>query len=251
MFGLPELTINAWLRFDGIRRGLLAARPGTVLEIGAGEGGLGAWLASRYEYVGIEQDDLSRATAQARLDRVGRGRLLRELDECGDTRFDLVSAFEVLEHIHDDVKVLLRFREQMQPGGHLLLSVPAHSRRYGPFDELAGHYRRYDRSVIVQRLHDAGFELVRLTSHGTGLGIALEHGRNLFAACATQGDTGGADHGQRSHVAAAWRSRDAGVRDDRGAPACAPGPARGPRRRNGLRGIRSSRALTDARAQDA
>jgi cyclopropane fatty-acyl-phospholipid synthase-like methyltransferase len=40
---VPELTTNAWLRFDGIAAALAATQPHTVLEIGCGQGSLGAW----------------------------------------------------------------------------------------------------------------------------------------------------------------------------------------------------------------
>ena len=77
---MPTLSTNAWLRFDEIRRALGIAQPRTVLEMGAGEGGLGAWLAGSYEYTGIEPDTESRAMAQSRLAPVGRGRVVAALD---------------------------------------------------------------------------------------------------------------------------------------------------------------------------
>src|SRR3989449_2419505 len=40
--------------------------------------------------------------------------------------FDLVGLFDVLEHLDDDVRVLRALREQLRPGGHLLVTVPAH-----------------------------------------------------------------------------------------------------------------------------
>ena len=41
---VPELTTNAWLRFDGIAAALARTRPNTVLEVGCGQGSLGSWL---------------------------------------------------------------------------------------------------------------------------------------------------------------------------------------------------------------
>src|SRR4029077_14588307 len=63
----PTLTTNAWLRFDTIRQDLRTAKPKTVLEVGAGEGGLGSWLAANFRYTGVEPDARSRAAANARL----------------------------------------------------------------------------------------------------------------------------------------------------------------------------------------
>jgi len=178
---LPPFTTNAWLRFDGIRNGISLAAPESVLEIGAGGGASATWIARRFDYVGVEQDDRSRALAQARLGAVGRGRIVAGLDEVSGARFDLVCAFEVVEHIHDDVAALSEWRALLNAGGHVLLSVPAHADQFGPHDELAGHYRRYDRDELITVLEKAGFSLVRLTSHGAGLGQVLEWGRNQMA----------------------------------------------------------------------
>ncbi len=62
----------------------------------------------------------------------------------------------VLEHIEDDVATLCMFREMLQPGGSLLLLVPAHQALYGRMDELAGHYRRYSRPHLERRFCEAG-----------------------------------------------------------------------------------------------
>ena len=176
----PTLTTNAWLRFDTIRRDLETAKPQTVLEVGAGEGGLGSWLASRFTYTGVEPDARSRAAAGARFEP-GHGRIVESLDAVGDQQFDAVCAFEVLEHIGEDRKALEQWREYLRPSGWLLLSVPAHQDHYGAADELVGHYRRYEQSTLTEVLHDAGFEVVHLTSYGAGLGHVLQRGRNALA----------------------------------------------------------------------
>jgi SAM-dependent methyltransferase len=179
---LPPLTTNAWLRFDAIRRAISTTGAHSVLEIGAGEGALATWLTGKVEYLGVEHDDTSRQLAKARLGRVGHGgRIVADLDDAGTARFDMVCAFEVLEHIDDDVAALTEWRAHLNPGGYVLLSVPAHGRRFGPADELAGHFRRYDSDELEARLDKAGFSMVRLTSHGAGLGQVLERGRNQLA----------------------------------------------------------------------
>jgi SAM-dependent methyltransferase len=179
---IPELTLGGWQRFDAIRDALDQVRPRTILEVGAGEGALGAWLAERYEYTGFEPDAASFATARARLRRVGRGRLLQtSLDELGGQRFDLVCAFEVLEHLADDSGALGQWREHVAPGGHLLLSVPAHSKRFGASDASVGHLRRYDREPLLEVLGTSGLEVDWLRSWGFPLGTVLEAIRNRLA----------------------------------------------------------------------
>jgi SAM-dependent methyltransferase len=177
---IPELTMSAWLRFDSIRRALAAARPHTVLEIGAGEGGLAAWLSRRSDYVGVEPDESSRSVAIGRLRAVGRGEMLPSIAAAVRRRYDLVCAFEVLEHIEDDGGALRSWRERLEPGGSLLISVPAHGARFGPSDRYVGHFRRYDRPALRQRLEAEGFEVVQWHSYGAGLGHALDVLRNAL-----------------------------------------------------------------------
>lgn len=179
MRGQPELTVSAWLRFGSIRRGLETAHPKKILEVGAGEGALGAWLARRFDYLGVEPDDASRGVAVSRLRAVGRGEMCRALPDAG-ARFDVVCAFEVLEHIREDAVALRSWRERLEPRGHLLVSVPAHASRYGISDRYVGHFRRYDRAVLQQLLEKEGFEIVAWRSYGAGLGHALDGIRNLL-----------------------------------------------------------------------
>jgi SAM-dependent methyltransferase len=178
---LPTLTTNAWLRFDSIRKSLRIAKPHTVLEMGAGEGGLGSWLSRHYAYTGVELDDRSRSAAEARIAANGRGEIKAQLTDVVDRDFDLVCAFEVLEHIADDAGALRQWRDYLRPSGWLLLSVPAHQEDFGAADELVGHYRRYERDMLSGRLGDAGFDVVRFDSYGAGLGHALQQVRNRLA----------------------------------------------------------------------
>jgi SAM-dependent methyltransferase len=138
-------------------------------------------LASRAEYVGIEPDAASFAVARDRLSALRTARMIAgDIDDLpADERFDLVCAFEVLEHIEDDTAALVAWRDRIAKRGHVLLSVPAHQRRFGPADEAVGHYRRYDRADLDELLRSAGLEAVWVRGYGAGLGHALETTRNL------------------------------------------------------------------------
>jgi SAM-dependent methyltransferase len=183
----PPLSFNAWLRFDVVRRMLRSVGGvGSILEVGAGQGAVGVRLARSYRYVGVEPDHTSFAVAERRLD--GRGTVL-----LGDVsavppqeRFDLVCAFEVLEHISDDAGALGEWRSRLRPGGRLLISVPAHARRFGAADRRVGHFRRYDRGDLVRVLDAAGFGSWQVACYGFPLGYALEAVRN--AAARKEGD---------------------------------------------------------------
>ena len=181
---LPPLTLSAWLRYQLIER-MLRDLEGLhdVLEVGPGEGALGARLARRYTYVGVEPDPRSAAIARRRLERVGSGTLVQgDLSALGpEARFDLLCAFEVIEHIEDDSGALLEWRDRLRDGGWVLLSTPAHPDRFDAGDRLAGHYRRYERRALAALLRSTGFEEVLVWSYGFPLGYVLESVRNMLA----------------------------------------------------------------------
>jgi SAM-dependent methyltransferase len=175
---VAPLTPNAWLRFDVVER-MLPPGINDVLEVGCGQGALGARLARRYEYLGVEPDESSFGVARERLALTGRGEVRNiPVSELGDERFDLLCAFEVLEHIEDDAAALRDWATRLRPGGWLLLSVPAHQHRFGPADELVGHFRRYDPPAMTELLGKTGFGNVELRLYGMPLGYVLEAGRN-------------------------------------------------------------------------
>ncbi|MFP5257257.1 MAG: class I SAM-dependent methyltransferase [Acidimicrobiia bacterium] len=174
----PPLPLNAWLRWDVIQRELHGPRR-SVLELGAGQGAVAARLAASHDYVGVEPDPTSRATAAARLE--GRGRLLADVTELpSDEQFDVVCAFEVIEHLEDHVQLVTQWCRHLAPGGRLLLSVPAHQHRFAAYDTVAGHLRRYSRAELAAVAEAAGLTVERIDAVGFPLGFPLEWARNLI-----------------------------------------------------------------------
>lgn len=175
---LSPTAQHRWSVVDGLLSDL---RVDSVLEIGCGMGGFGARLASRYRYVGVERDPLSYAAARARIEPAG-GRVVHgSVEDLDETGFDLVCAFEVLEHIEDDRGALAGWAAKVAAGGHLMLSVPADPARFGAADEAVGHYRRYSRQGIEEVLRSAGLRPVTVVNYGWPLGFATETVRNLLA----------------------------------------------------------------------
>ncbi len=180
---LPPLAANAWLRWDVTRR-LVPAEARTVLEIGCGGGGFGARLSVGRDYLGVEPDETSFATARARVAAAGAGGEVRrgtveDVVEAG-RQFDLVCAFEVLEHLEHDESALAGWVQRVRPGGWLLLSTPAFSARYAAWDEVVGHYRRYEPDQLQALLEAAGLVDVEVVVYGAPLGYPLEAARNAL-----------------------------------------------------------------------
>jgi len=178
----PALTPNAWLRYDVVSR-LLPADARTILEIGCGGGGFASRLARDLDYLGVEPDGDSFTTAKQRLAELGRGEVRHGLSFDvvePERRFDLVCAFEVLEHLADEEAAVRGFAGHLVPGGHLLLSVPAFQERFGRADVYAGHFRRYSPASMTDLLTRCGLTDVKVVVYGVPLGYVLEHGRNFL-----------------------------------------------------------------------
>jgi SAM-dependent methyltransferase len=76
--------------------------------------------------------------------------------------FDTVVCLNVLEHIEDDLFALQQMNSVLVPGGKLGLLVPAHQFLYGEFDRAVGHFRRYSKRELKEKLQHAGFHVHEL-----------------------------------------------------------------------------------------
>jgi SAM-dependent methyltransferase len=81
-----------------------------------------------------------------------------------ENEFDVIGAFDVLEHIKEDKKVLAQVYSALKPEGLMLLTVPQHAWLWSPIDEYACHERRYAAPDLHQKIEAAGFRVIRSTS---------------------------------------------------------------------------------------
>jgi SAM-dependent methyltransferase len=93
--------------------------------------------------------------------------------------FDVIGAFDVLEHIDDDQGVLTGCVQALRPGGTLVISVPQHPWMWSPADDYAHHVRRYTRRELRRKLAAAGLDVLRMTSFVTILLPAMAVSRVL------------------------------------------------------------------------
>jgi glycosyltransferase involved in cell wall biosynthesis len=138
-----------------------------ILEIGAGFGNLTRHLVGRdlvvasdldpiaVEYLrGSFRDDPSVRVESFRFPLAPgeRERLLAE-------KIDTIVCCNVLEHIEDDRATLADMHAVLQPGGRLVLLVPALARLYGTLDEQLRHFRRYEKAELEEKLGKGGFRV--------------------------------------------------------------------------------------------
>ena len=84
----------------------------------------------------------------------------------GDARFDLVCALDIVEHTPDDQRALADLARVLRAGGTLVLSVPLYMAAWTFFDEMVGHYRRYEPDELERALSAHGFRLERSAAYG-------------------------------------------------------------------------------------
>jgi SAM-dependent methyltransferase len=78
--------------------------------------------------------------------------------------FDVIGAFDVLEHIEEDTTVLSEVAKAVRPGGGFIATAPQHPSLWSLQDEHAHHVRRYTAGGLRRKVEAAGFEILRSTS---------------------------------------------------------------------------------------
>ena len=155
------------------------------LEIGPGLGDVSAYLLQKHPQAKAQLLEFSERAAmqlQQRFRDEARASVQTH-DLLQDTRaasFDLILAFEVLEHIEHDLLALERIHRSLRPGGFFLLSVPAFMNKWEAGDDWAGHFRRYEKDELRTKLHGCGFEICALWSYGFPITAMLYPLRQVY-----------------------------------------------------------------------
>ncbi len=156
---------------DTLRQHLAPAGASTrrILDVGCGTGGMLPVLAEFGRVTGLEVS--TDAVAWARKQHEGDIEVVQGTipDDIGDGPWDVITAFDVIEHLDDDIGALHRMREALGPGGQVVISVPAYMFLWSPHDDLNLHKRRYTRRLLVDRLENAGFRVQRSSYFNTWL----------------------------------------------------------------------------------
>jgi SAM-dependent methyltransferase len=142
----------------------LARRPrsgGRLLDVGCGEGSFLNAAAEGYDVYGVELD----AEAAARAEQLLPGRITTgTLDDLPAhlAPFDVVTLFEVLEHVADPLETLRACQTLLKPGGMVVISVPNRLRRGAdddPVDWPPNHLTRWTPAAMKALLRRAGLDV--------------------------------------------------------------------------------------------
>jgi len=157
-------ALNRWI-LDQFRP-FVGAR---VLEAGCGIGNFSELLLDRERLIAIDNDPLYAEMLDWRLGHLENVRALKfdpaspaAYAAVAGERVDTIVCQNVLEDVEEDEPLLRRYHDLLEPGGHLIVLVPAHMELYGPADEAFGHKRRYSQTDLHTKIQNAGFDVVKI-----------------------------------------------------------------------------------------
>jgi len=138
----------------------------SFLELGCGTGYVADFLGRRFTGLEVVAADASMAALKVARERHGCNSLY-QLDAGMlpfDSEFDVIGAFDLIEHIGDDRRALAEMRRALKSDGGVIITVPQHRWLWSKVDEYAHHHRRYTRAGLTAMLEAEGFRVVRATA---------------------------------------------------------------------------------------
>lgn len=142
------------------------SRAANILEIGCGTGFVLANTRAIYPEAQLSGSDIFTEGLGFAQQRVPSASLF-QMDATAipfREEFDLICAFDVLEHIEEDTVALVQIHQACKPGGGVIFTVPQHPSLWSRMDEYAHHKRRYTRVELLNKVSAAGFKVRYVTS---------------------------------------------------------------------------------------
>ena len=142
-------------------------RSSSLLEVGCGTGFVIDAISNRFPQLKLYGSDLHHEGLSFARTRLSSRVTLFQADARKlpfDAEFDVVAAFDVLEHIGEDEIVLAAFFRALTPGGMLFLTVPQHAWMWSEADDIAHHKRRYSKWELLKKVEASGFQVVETFS---------------------------------------------------------------------------------------
>jgi SAM-dependent methyltransferase len=145
-----------------IRRCALPPKDSEILEIGCGTGHNLAMLSEFGAVNALEVDEGARSVAETRLGKSVFSAPLPELAGIPTGHFDLIGAFDVIEHIEDDSAAVEAIALRLKPGGKFVATVPAHQWMWSAHDVVNHHHRRYSMKGFRRLLDGSPLKVERI-----------------------------------------------------------------------------------------
>ena len=138
----------------------------TFCEVGCGTGFVLSGMADTFPNVQLNGSEIYSKILSFTQERVPKATLF-QADICKfpyEDEFELIGAFDVLEHIEDDNIALKNIHNALKSRGGIILTVPHHKWLWSVHDEAAFHKRRYSKKELLHKVEDAGFQVLKVSS---------------------------------------------------------------------------------------
>ena len=148
--------------FDAVIRSLQLPSSALLLDLGCGTGANLNFLTGYGRAIGLDWGAAAARYARARTAvPVFRGDVAALPFAANSV--DLITAFDLIEHIDDDRACVNELMRVCRPGGFIMVTVPAFRWMWGRQDTINHHKRRYRADEFAQLFRDAGLDVVRFT----------------------------------------------------------------------------------------
>lgn len=138
----------------------------SMLEIGCGSGYVLCSIEKTYPGLSLSGSEIFTRGLSFAANRVRKAALFQmdARDIPFEDEFDVIGAFDVIEHIEEDQRVLAEMHRAVRASGGIILTVPQHKWLWSYADEYTHHKRRYTANGLRAILEKAGFRIIRATS---------------------------------------------------------------------------------------
>lgn len=132
---------------------------GEILEVGAGIGNFTKRLSKFGKVTCVDIDKKYISRLRNKRVNAGLGNIEKNEYFFGNKKFDTIVCMNVLEHIKNDNIALENIYKLLESGGTFVLLVPAHKIAYGSLDKNLGHFRRYSKRDLKEKLRNSNFRV--------------------------------------------------------------------------------------------
>ncbi|MDB4956229.1 MAG: hypothetical protein JWO36_3798 [Myxococcales bacterium] len=139
-----------------------------ILDVGCGTGGMFPMLSQLGHVEGADSSPAAIAYTHARFPsfKVHEAALP---DQLPASAWDVITAFDVIEHLDEPVACLRSMREHLADDGQIAITVPAYEMLWSEHDVLHHHKRRYTQSSLADHLAQADLRVRYMTHFNTWL----------------------------------------------------------------------------------
>lgn len=132
-----------------------------LLELGAGSGNIALFLKCKgFKIDASDMYDSALKYFEGRVDNTFIYNItLGYIPDKFKHRYDVVILGDVIEHLHEPVSALKKCSDFLKAGGLILLTVPALMQLWTPYDQFAGHKKRWDKEGLEMELKESAYQI--------------------------------------------------------------------------------------------